>query len=106
MPGHVNEDLWNKAKSKVKHEDYPNDDSYWKVVTSIYEKMGGTFSHKSEHKSKYEGIIKKSDDNSKDIMIDTAMRILQLDFGDRDYLEDIYQQGWRDGKYGEDATIL
>ena len=56
MPGHVNEGLWSKAKAKV-HSEYPNKsedgDSFWALVTSIYEDMGGKFKKKASPSRSY-----------------------------------------------------
>jgi len=44
-PGHVDEAKWEKAKKAAEKSGYK--DKY-AVVTEIYKKMGGTFSHKSK----------------------------------------------------------
>jgi len=59
MPGnHVDEALWEKAKSKVDHSKYKDNDSFYAVVTTVYKNLGGKFTHEDK-KSKYDGIITK-----------------------------------------------
>jgi len=51
MPGKVNESIWERAKKQARKQ-YPEfgreNPRYWKVVSSIYQKMGGAFSKKAE----------------------------------------------------------
>lgn len=51
MPGKVDEGKWNEAKTAAKKQ-YPdlNEENprLWKIVSSIYKKMGGHFEHKVE----------------------------------------------------------
>lgn len=46
------EDIWDKAKDAVDKKDYPDDDSYWAVVTTVYKDMGGKVKESSK-KSEY-----------------------------------------------------
>lgn len=41
-PGWVqDEEIWERAKEAVSRSDYPDDDSYYAVVTKVYKNMGG-----------------------------------------------------------------
>ena len=46
--GVVDEDLWEKAKKEVSREKYPDDDSYYAVVSTVYKKMGGRYESKAD----------------------------------------------------------
>jgi len=51
MPGFVknkrDEAIWQKAKSKIKRKKGMSEESYWKMVTEVYKKMGGKTMSKS-----------------------------------------------------------
>ena len=50
MPGKVNENKWSEAKASVKKQYKFSEENprFWKLVSSVYKKMGGKFSKKSE----------------------------------------------------------
>jgi hypothetical protein len=52
--GVVDESIWEKAKKAVKKSDYPDDNSYYAVVSTVYKNMGGKYSKEA---SKYSEII-------------------------------------------------
>lgn len=53
----VDDDIWEKAKKQVNKEDYPDENSYWAVVTTVYKNMGGRIKGKSSHKFNRNGKI-------------------------------------------------
>ena len=48
MPGVVDEDIWDRAKAAAAKTYDTGSDIYWPVVSSVYQKMGGTFHGKGE----------------------------------------------------------